>query len=268
MIKVVITALPLALAVGAACGRLGDVITSFRAPANYPIALAVEGTVSPYYLYVYCNTSPYRIYKTNAVSGSIFSSFVSPQGIYTRGLTYSFGGGGGLPTGSYLWMGNYSTDRIYRCNPDNGTVYASFPANHDMSAGLAAMAIGNGGRSPTYMLSGDDSPRCVYRQSLTNGSIYSSFGTSLPIYDLAWDWLSRVIWTGNTGNGVYAFTTGGLLAASFPMPVNNPLAFAYNRQYLWVGTTAGSHRIWMIHCPDLWPAVGPVSIGRVKALFR
>lgn len=258
----------LAVAAGAALAGMGDVITSFPAPANNPIALAYRDTTSPYYIYVYCHTSPYRIYKLDAINGSVYSSFISSQGPYTRGLTYSYGGGGGLPAGNYLWMGNYSTDHIYRCNPENGSVYASFPANHDMSGGLAVMAR-DPGYQPTFMLSSDTSPRYVFRQSLTSGSVYSSFAPAQPLYDLAWEGPNKLLWGGNTGNGVYAYTTTGRFIESFTMPVNNAIGLTYRRIYLYVGTTTGSHRIWVIHCPSFrWPAVYPASVGRVKALFR
>jgi len=267
MNKVVLTVLALTLAGGAAFAAFGDVVASFPAPASYPIALAVAGNYQQY-LWVYCNASPYRIYRLGGMTGSVYASYVSPQGIYTRGLTYSYGGGGGLPTGSYLWIGNYSTDRIYRCNYNNGSAYVSIPANHDMYGGLAAWATGHGGYSPTYMLSSDTSPRYVYRQSLTNGSIYSSFVPTQAIYDLAFQWAwNDLIWSGNTGNMVYAFHTNGSVAVSFRLPADNPLGFAYTSDYLWVATTTGSHRIWMTHCPSI-PAVSPVSVGRVKALFR
>lgn len=89
-----------ALAAGTAYAYLGQVITSYPAPANNPIALAARGTTFPYYIYVYCHTSPYRIHKLDYRDGSVYSSFISPQGPYTRGLTYSWGGGGGLPAGA------------------------------------------------------------------------------------------------------------------------------------------------------------------------
>jgi hypothetical protein len=257
----------LAVAAGAAFARIGDIVASFPAPANNPIALAARGMTSPYYIYVYCHTSPYRIYKLDAINGSVYSSFISPQGPYTRGLTYSYGGGGGLPAGNYLWMGNYSTDRIYRCNPENGSVYASFPANHDMSGGLAVMAR-DAGYQPTFMLSSDTSPRYVFRQSLTSGSVYSSFAPSQPLYDLAWEGPNLLMWGGNTGNGVYAYSTTGRFIESFTIPVNNAIGLTYRRIYLYVGTTTGSHRIWVIHCPTFRSAVHPASVGRVKALFR
>jgi hypothetical protein len=52
------------------------------------------------------------------------------------------------------------------------------------------------------------------------------------------------------------------------MPVNNAIGLTYRRIYLYVGTTTGSHRIWVIHCPTFRSAVHPASVGRVKALFR
>jgi hypothetical protein len=258
------------LTASAACAAfagMGDVIASFPAPANYPIALAVAANYNQS-LWVFCNTSPYRIYRVNGMTGSVFASFISPQGSYTRGLTYSYDGGGGLPTGSYLWMGNYSTDRIYRCNPGNGSAYASIPANHDMFGGLAVMATAPGGGKPSYMFSSDTSPRCIYRQSLTNGSIYASFAPSPAIFDLAWDYQNRYVWSGNAGSYVYAFLTQGSIAGSFRMRADNPRAFAYTSSYLWVGTTTGSHYIWMLHCPCPWGPVEPASLGRVKALFK
>ena len=255
------------LAAGAAFAKMGDVVASFPAPANYPIALAVAGNYNQN-LWVFCNTSPYRIYRVGGMTGSVYASFVSPQGRYTRGLTYSYGGGGGLPAGNYLWMGNYSTDRIYRCNFNTGSAYASIPANHDMFGGLAVMATGDGGRAPTRMYSSDTSPRYIYSQSLTNGSIYYSFAPPAAIYDLAWDLLNRYVWSGNTGNYVYAFRTTGSVAGSFRIRADNPRAFAYTTHYLWVGTTTGSHYIWMLHCPCPWGVVEPASLGCVKALFR
>lgn len=253
-----------------AYGALGDVVRSFASPASYPIALGVPGNYS-YWLWAYCNTSPYRVYAMYGTSGSVTSSWVSPQGTYTRGLTYNYNGGGGLPSGSYLWMGNYSTDRIYRCNYANGSVYASIPANHDMYGGIAVMATGDGGSRPSYMLSNDTSPAYMYRQSLTNGSVYSSWASNSYTYDLAWDWRNQVIWTGYTGNYVYGWRTNGSRVASFRIPNSYPLGFCYTTNYLWVAVTIGSpaHYIYQIHCP-LVPnlAVKPTSVGKIKSLFK
>jgi hypothetical protein len=266
MKKLVFLTLAFALSASFAFGAFGDVVASFAAPANYPIALGVPGNYTSY-LWAYCNTSPYRIYRMGGRTGSVYSSFVSPRGSATRGLSYNYSGGGGLPSGSYMWMGSSTTDRIYRCNYNNGSAYASIPANHDMYGGIAVMATGDGGRAPTYMLSDDTSPRYIYRQSLTSGTIYSSFAPSMAIYDLAWDWRNGVIWTGSSGNYIYAYRTTGARVGSMRIPANYPLAACYTSNYLWVGTTTGSHRIWMMHCPNTL-GVEPTSVGKIKSLYR
>ena len=270
MKKTVVITLALALAASAAFGALGDVVASFPSPANYPIALGVPGNYTNF-LWAYCNASPYRIYTMYGRTGSVTASYVSPFTSATRGLTYSYNGGGGLPTGSYLWIGNYSTDRIYRCNYNNGSAYASIPANHDMYGGIAVSATGNGGAAPTYMLSNDTSPARMYRQSLTSGSVYNSWATTTNVYDIAWDWRNQLVWTGQTGNRVYGYRTNGSLVASFTIPNTYPLGFAYTTNYLWVSVTVGSpaHYIYMIHCP-LVPNINvtPTSVGKIKTLFK
>jgi hypothetical protein len=264
-VLIITVAVALALTASFAFGWLGQVLNSFPAPASYPLALAVANNYGAY-LWVYCNSGRYRIYRVSGINGSVYSSFISPQGSYTRGLTYSCGGGVGLPTGNYLWMGNWSNDNIYRCRISDGYPYTFFPARHDMMGGLAAMAIADGGRRPNFMASSDNSPFWIYRQSLTNGSIYSSFAPSGPCYDLAWDWRNMLIWTSNYHNIVYGFLTTGSLRASFRIPVSYPAGFCYTTQYLWVSTT-GNHYIYRIHCP--YPvSVEPASIGRIKASFR
>jgi hypothetical protein len=254
-----------ALAAGAAFATTGDIVASFPAPQNYPIALAVSAG-SPQYLWVYCNTGPYRIWQLNAATGAVISSYASPWTSRTRGLSYSYGGGGGLPQGEYLWVGDFSTDYIYRCNPSNGSVYASFPANHDMHGGLAVMATGDGGYAPTYLWSTDNSPAYTWRQSLTSGSIYGSFATP-GCYDIAWDWRWDYVWH-REGTAIYGRRTSGSIMCSFAFPYGPALGFAYSSHYLWLGSTTDYHRIYKVHCPGWVPPVRPSSVGRVKAIFR
>ena len=197
MNKTVVIILALALTAGAAYAVLGQIVASWPSPANYPIAAARANNNA--YFWLYCNTSPYRIWRVNSETGAVQASYTSPFTSATRGLSYNYNGGGGLPSGSYLWIGNSTTDRIYRCHLTTGSIYASIPANHDMYGGLAVTATGDGGQSPTYMLSTDSSPAMTWRQSLTSGSIYNSFSTT-GVYDIAWDWRNRLVWhrNGNT----------------------------------------------------------------------
>jgi len=263
MKKTVVIILALALTAGAAYAVLGQIVASWPSPANSPIAAARPNNSA--YFWLYCNTSPYRIWHVHADTGSIYSSYVSPFTSRTRGLTYNYGGGGGLPSGSYLWIGNYSTDRIYRCSYSTGSIYASIPANHDMYGGLAVMATADGGRGPTHMLSSDSSPAMTWRQSLTSGSIYNSFATT-GVYDIAWDWRNKLVWH-RSGTRIYGRTTTGSVVASFSFTKGPALAFSYFGQYLWLGSTTGYHRIFKIHCP-INVSVTPTSVGKVKAIFK
>lgn len=250
---------------GAAFGTLGSVVASWPAPADYPIALARPG--NPTYLWVYCNTGPYNIWRTNANTGSVYSSYVSPRGHETKGLTYRWGG--------YLYVGDYATDSCYVCDYANGSVHYSFELGHNLSGGLA-LECGRGGINPQALYSSDIGSRYVYRQDYDNGSIYSSFLTQpCAVWDLAWDYNNNLVWGGGLvyfdDPYVYGYTTSGSLAASFPSPALYPIGMCYYGEYLWIGTTTGSHRIWKVHCPgglDRGTNVTPTSAGKIKALFH
>ena len=58
MKRLIFLTLAAALSASFAWGALGDIIACFPAPDDYPVALAVPGNYH-YYLWVYCNTSPY-----------------------------------------------------------------------------------------------------------------------------------------------------------------------------------------------------------------
>ncbi|MGD8718960.1 MAG: hypothetical protein PVH29_09080 [Candidatus Zixiibacteriota bacterium] len=264
MKKSVVLALAFALVAGAAYGALGDIVASWAAPENYPIAAARANNSQ--YFWLYCNAGDRRIWRVNADTGSVYASYVSPHSSYTRGLTYNYNGGGGLPSGSYLWMGNYSTDYIYRCNYTTGSAYASFSAGHDMYGGLAAMATADGGAAPTHMLSSDSSPAYTWRQSLTNGSVYGSFATT-GCYDIAWDWRNELMWHRN-GSVIYGRNTSGSIVGSFAFSNGPALGFAYHGQYLWLASTSGYHAVFKVHCPGPGVSVTPTSAGKIKALYH
>lgn len=245
-----------------AFGALGDVITSFAAPTSYPIALARAPNAD--YTWVYCNNSPYNVYQFQATTGSVITSY-NFFGSSTRGLSYQYGG--------YLFIGNSSTDYIYRTNANSiGSIYSSYAANMDMYGGLAVKGTGDGGSGATEIYSCDNSPSTVYLHNITTGSITGSWNPSAAIYDIAWDWRNNLVWGGYTSGSnsiIYGYNTAGSLAATFTLPASAALGMAYYGQYLWIGTTTGTHRIWQVHCPTI-PGVGiaPTSLGKVKALYN
>lgn len=240
---------------------LGDVVASFPAPADFPLALARATNDS--YMWVFCNTSPYNVYRISASTGSVYESFVLASGTYTRGLTYEVGG--------YLYYGNYSTDYIYKVSyASPSSVISSYPAGGDMHGGLALQATGDGGSGGTDIFWADDSPTTVTRLNRTTGSFVSSFSV-LGCGDIAYDWRNEIVWGGTSSPGIiYGYSTSGSLITSFAAPSSYPFAMTYYGQYLWVGTTEGSipHHIFQIHCPVLNVNVTPSSLGKVKALYK
>ena len=246
---------------GAAFASLGSVVASYPAPQNYPIALA--RATSPAYMWVFSTSYPYRIHRLHADTGSVYSSYNSPKGITTRGLTYEWGG--------YLHLGDRVTDYVYKCWYSTGQIMDSYRLYHELYGGLA-LQCDAGGQNPVAIFSDDLTPKTVWRQSHTTGSIYSSFVTPFRPYDLAWDYKNELLWAGDyDGDRVYAFNTNGSLVTGFQAPADHPLGLCYFGEYLWISTTVGSHYIWKVHCPadlDRGTNVTPTSAGKIKALFR
>ncbi len=263
MRKVLMLAAGYVITAAVAFGALGDVVASFRSPASQPYALAYGP--GPQYLWVWCNTSPYYIYRMNAETGSIHQTMQSYLGYTTRGLCYQAGG--------YLWMGDAIYDRVLVCDSNNPmTIYKSIPVGHDMNGGLALHTTGDGGLNPSAFFTSVINPSVphIYRNNLTTGSIMSSFKVATGgLMDLAWDWRNGVVYGGDPGSYrfVWGYNTNGSLVSSFLAPEAGPLGMCYSDGYLWVATCLNG-RIWKIHCPYPGQKVAPASLGKVKALYR
>ena len=260
MKKVLLSGFIATVTAGAAFADLGDVVASFRSPYPSPNALAHANNATQMWLYSNHNTSGRRVFLVHHTTGSVYSSFPSYCGTYTRGLTYEDPG--------YLWVGNYNTRRVYRCRSASGSVLYSWAANHAIS-GLALKARGDGGVNQDGIFVNAISPRYTWRHRPSDGSIISSLTYSPALYgDLAWDWRNNLVWGGDANvNYVYGCTTGGAVAASFRSPAVNPQGMCYYGQYLWVGTNSSPYYVYQVHCPNT-VGVAPASLGRVKALFK
>ena len=256
--KKVLSAAVLLAAAAAAFGAMGDVVGSFASPAQYPLALA--RATSDSYLWVFTQTTPFTIWRIHATTGSVYGSY--PTASSTKGLSYQFGG--------YLYVGDSTSDYIYRHNSDSiGSIYSSYAANCDMYGGLAVKATGDGGSGATEIWSTDTSPATAYLHNISTGSITSSFTMSFPLYDPAWDWRNNLLWVGSySPQYIFGITTAGSVAASFPSPAEYPWGATYFGSYLWISCTTPVHRIYRIHCPQLNVGIGPTSLGRVKAIYK
>ncbi len=246
-------------AVAAAPGwaYLGEVVGSWSPPDYYPYALACNRNN----LWVFCHRSPYLIYRMNPTTGSVRSSYGSPFGTETRGLSFTAGG--------YLWIGDRRTNYVYRCRAADGSIYGSWDAGHDMSGGLTVQCRGDGGYRPYGVFTSEYSARRLYRHNLTTGSINFRFRPHSEPWDLGWDWRNGLVWVGSISEVMYGYTQNGSQIASFRRYIW-PTGVCYSGEYLWIATRRGSgpqHRIWKIHCPGTL-SIPPASLGRVKALFR
>jgi hypothetical protein len=248
-----------------AYGALGDIVASYRAPATYPLAAARANNSA--YMWMYCNSSPYNIYRIHADTGSVYGSYVK-DGSATRGMAYSYGG---APSGSYLWIANYSTDYVHMCDYSTGSTYNSWSAGGHDPYGLAPQATADGGHNPLSIISTDTSPTYTWRHNPMTGSILGSFNHGgTYAYDCAWDWRNQLVWGGYGSPGVVrGWTLTGSVFASFTVPNTYPYAITYWGQYLFIGCTIPNHYCYKVHCPILpGSGVAPSSVGKVKALFH
>jgi hypothetical protein len=267
------------LAAAAAYGDFGDVVTSYDAPANSPIALAHGPNVSD--MWVFCCSPPYSIYRINSWTGNVHETIASPWQEYTRGLAYA--------TGGYMYVSDYSTDNIFLVHRSNfASIISSFPAGHDMYGGIALKTTGDGGVGGNSLwaatvppvdgigrsvgVTGNAAPPwpwTVYHHNRTNGSIISSFLPLIAVEGLAWDWRNEILW--GAGGPLVAYTEAGSLMGSYWFYRGHAkryfIGLCYDGEYLWASCYSPNYEILQIHCPE-GIGVEPSSMGKIKAVYR
>jgi hypothetical protein len=241
---------------GAAFAALGDVVASWPSPGSVPCAVARSNDV----LFVYCNDPMgAMVYRMTPDTGSVYGSFYTLDGKNTRGLAYVWG--------DHLWQGKayVSPYYVYDTDAGSGSLYRSY--SHAVPCyGIAPLATGDGGLGTTALFTSNSLTSTIYQLNLA-GSVQRSFKLPRQMFDIAYDWRSKLIWGGQNDPYVYGCTTTGSLVASFPVPAQMPYGYAYHGRYLYV-VTHMSRRIWKIHCPIINAGIGPSSMGRVKAIFK
>ncbi|MGD8718910.1 MAG: hypothetical protein PVH29_08825 [Candidatus Zixiibacteriota bacterium] len=255
MKKYVFLALAVLFLASTAFAALGDIIASWELPISSPrgVAKSID------HIYYLAYQSPNVVVRLDN-AGSFVSSWTCPHSTQNRGLAYSWGG--------YIWVGCYGNDQVYCCNADNGSVYYSWDADHD-PYGLAPFCTGNGGAGTTRIITYDYSPDSAYYHILTNGSVTNSTPLADEFYyDLAYDWLYRLIWKYDSSPaGVFGmyYMTGSVLC-SFPSPSGGTcFGIAYHGTYLYIACSNN----WMYQVQGPLPmAITPASMGGIKAIFR
>jgi hypothetical protein len=245
----IVTALAIAAGVGAT--EIGEVVASFPAPAAEPTDLAYGGG----YLYCYCATPPYLIWKINPANGQVVASYGFPfMGAATAGLAYD---------GSFFWVGNRDTDYLYRFKLD-GTVLSSFKTTWDFGYGLGWAGLHlwgteqRNGRASNY-----------FYKMRVDGFVLQSFVYYYAPYDVTWD--GGYLWacdynTVSAESRVVALTVAGPIKEIVPAPAASARGIVYDGAYLWVSTLADGGRLWKINGAGV--GLTPASLGRVKALYR
>jgi hypothetical protein len=166
---------------------------------------------------------------------------------------------------AYLWVGCVGDDTVYRTRPFTGSVYSSW-STINKAFGAAAECTGDGGIGTANLYVTAYYPAYAYLHRL-NGSVVGSFRiTDGSRYDCAFDWRNNVLWRG-CGNYIYGFTPTGEVAASFESPASSPWGLAYYNRRLWIACQGDTY-IYRVECPKGFFPVEPVSVGRVKCLFR
>lgn len=258
MRKCILSVAAVAFVATTAQAYLGEIVSSFRSPAGTHTRGLAR---APGYLYV-MDGEHGTIYQTRPSTGSIFKSYLLPWISRFSGLAFS--------TPSYLWVGRVELEEeyniIFRVKADTGSFYSSWPPGFGMPYGLAPWCTGDGGAGTSYLFVTNEHRQLVIRD-VKKGVVWRL----VPLVydtkcDCAFDWRNNLIWQGHAGY-IYGFTPSGPIMASFPSPAGSPRGLAYYDQHLWVACAANGY-IYRVHCPQNFTAVGPASLGKVRAIFR
>lgn len=139
-----------------------------------------------------------------------------------------------------LFVNNYSSARIYRCNYDTGSVTGSFAAAGGTNTrGLAYSWGGN-----LWQNKGYSSPYRIYRTDSSSGSVYESFGlpssTTHGSAPLATgdggEGTSYIILSDYSARRIYYMTTTGSIARSHSVSqAMYEIAYDWRNELIWGG---------------------------------
>ncbi len=229
----------------------GSLVSSFKSPGTYPDGIGyLDG-----YLYI---AGPSTLYRTTT-TGSLISTWKCPAEFFSGVTAGEIGGAG------YFWFsaGPLSgPDRIYRATATTGSICGSFmePTSHPWGLAL---------RDETSLFITHANRDWLFLVHPVSGSVYSTYSLNFPPMDAAYDphgylWISEF-----DSRDVWQCTTNGSRIASFSTAAyGRPGGVAFDGLYLWVGVIERLIYLIMQYEVGYEPAVGPASLGRVKALFR
>jgi hypothetical protein len=216
----------------------GDVVSSFPHPGGVGLyGLAWDGS------YLWFAGQPASVFLRTNTTGSIVGSFdIGATYTYIRGLTFD---------GAYLWYSSRDTVgyTYYRI-----TTTGSFVSDFGV---LPTFGPGVAWEGP-YLW-------CGPAKVTTGGSFVASFRRPFKM-ETDQGWYGHKLWLGGPGNHMYNVTTGGSVAASFPVPGGGAAeGTAFDGEYLWV---INRDNKWVYRIDIDVVGVDPASMGKVKAIYR
>jgi len=193
---------------------LGDVISSFPAPASRPWGLAWDDP----YLWL-SSEGDDTIYKLDSTTGFVVDSFPAPT-TFPTGLTFD---------GQYLWLAEYGST-IYKIDPGTGSVVFSFPSPTTVSGWTDGLTFDG----VNLWVTGFADPM-IYKvdpaTGMTVGTIPAPGGWSR---DITWDGTNLWVVDTNPDGEIYQISPAdGSILSSFTLPsVGFPVGITFDGQYL------------------------------------
>jgi hypothetical protein len=243
------------------------IVNSFPSPTKTPYGLTYGGGI----LYL-CDNVTMMIYRMNANTGSVMSSFIpspKPSGRYMYGLAYSSG---------YLWANTGDPTRLYKMVPASGSVVTSYTVSAiSAGEGIAADA------SYVYFANNSSTDYYIYKFSPSSGTVVKSwtggkYPSGMNIITHVPTSKQVVMNLGNVDGWVYIFDLDGTRHDGEQFKIDAPCPESFFTGDL--ATRDKTHIFFASSYLDIvyeheidWggveePAVRPTSLGRIRTLFR
>ena len=243
------------------------IVNSFPAPTQTPNGLTYGGGD----LYLGDNVNM-RIYRMNANTGSVISSFIpspKPGGRFMYGLAYSSG---------YLWANTGDPTRLYKMVPASGSVVASYTVSAiSAGEGIAADA------SYVYVANNSSTAFYIYKFSPASGTVVKSWaGAKYPsgmnIITHVPTSKQVVMNLGNVDGWVYIFDLNGVRHDGEQFKIDAPCPESF-----FTGALAPRDKTHIFFASSYLDVIyeheidwggqeeyagEPTSFGRIRALFR
>ncbi|MBE3125271.1 MAG: hypothetical protein IMZ57_06395 [Acidobacteria bacterium] len=144
--------------------------------------------------------------------------------------------------GTYLWLADGYTDKIYKIDPETGKVVSSFESPGHHPEGLAW--------DGKYLWHIDSGEKLLYRLDPATGTALSILESNSPNpRDLTWD--GEYLWIADFKSDTLLKVSpvDGMMVQTFPSPAGEPAGLAFDGKYLWVSDRS-EDRIYLVDPTD------------------